>query len=361
MPSEVKIYKAENNSIGCVTPNEAKFVFQQNIFEEWMDIPEYEGEYQVSNLGRVRSIERKCTIKNGHTRSVSCRIRNQQDRCGYKVVHLKGKTFFVNKLVAFSFVDNRMNFNCVKHIDGNKGNSAYFNLEWYEKIHNPSLPKNVKDLSGQRFGKLNVVEFFHVNKHGRALWLCKCDCGNTSKVVSSRLATGKTKSCGCYRAEVRKNGLYVTKRGLSNRHPLYHIWISMKMRCYNENSKGYHNYGGRGIDICEEWRNNFAAFKDWSMANGYNGFLTIDRINNDLGYFPENCRFSSIVEQNNNKRNNHQITYKGETLNITQWANKLGISKYLLNQRINKSKMPPEIAFSKCDLRGYKYSKIANK
>lgn len=117
---------------------------------------------------------------------------------------------------------------------------------------------------------------------------------------------------------------------------IYLIWHDMKRRCYQPQNKRYSRYGGRGIRICAEWLDNFQAFFDWSMANGYSPELTIDRIEKDGNYEPSNCRWATKYEQANNRSNNHFITYNGETKTMKEWSDTVGISYYALRQRINR-------------------------
>lgn len=166
----------------------------------------------------------------------------------------------------------------------------------------------VKDLKGQRFGKLFVVEFLGL-KYNKAMWLCKCDCGKTAKVLSQCLLKGDTKSCGCIHKKqlVERNKTQNFNRYKTHnlsKTKLYKRWVKMKYRCYNTNSKDYKYYGGRGIKVCDEWKNDFIAFYNWSIKNGYKEDLTIDRINVDGDYEPSNCRWATWKEQANNKRTN---------------------------------------------------------
>lgn len=155
------------------------------------------------------------------------------------------------------------------------------------------------DLTGQRFGMLTVVSKSGVDKYGISQWQCLCDCGGSSIASISNLRNGNTTSCGCY-GRRRKSEANRTHGGSGTR--LHRIWKAMKVRCYDQNFQFYRHYGGRGITICDEWRNNFEAFRDWALANGYEDALTIDRIDNDKGYSPDNCRWVTMVEQNQNKR-----------------------------------------------------------
>lgn len=192
------------------------------------------------------------------------------------------------------------------------------------------------DMIGQRYGRLIVISQSESIKPGRLRWLCKCDCGNECVVTGNSLRRGYTKSCGCLSSEnARQRAMEHVTHGQSKTR-LYQIWFTMRRRCNKASNSDYHRYGARGIKVCEEWDKSFQAFYDWSMANGYQDNLTIDRIDNDSNYSPNNCRWANTVAQNNNTRRNHYVTYGGETLTIREWARKQGINHNTLHSRLVK-------------------------
>lgn len=155
-----------------------------------------------------------------------------------------------------------------------------------------------KDITGVKFHMLTPVERVKSTKSKRYSWLCKCDCGNTTILMSSSLVSGNTKSCGCFKINAPK--LRTTHGKTGER--LYQIWIDMKSRCANPKNKSFNHYGGRGISICEEWLNSVDSFYKWAYENGYEDHLTIERNDVNGNYEPSNCSWIPLSEQVRNTR-----------------------------------------------------------
>ena len=188
-----------------------------------------------------------------------------------------------------------------------------------------------KDISGKRYGRLVDIRYVATDKFGQGVWLCKCDCGNTCLTTTNRLSQGKTKSCGCLMFGINK------KHGLSHTR-IDGIYSKMKGRCYTKTDSAYMNYGGRGITICDEWlgKDGFKNFVDWAFANGYSEKLSIDRIDNNKGYSPDNCRWTDRKTQSRNRRSNHLMTLNGETKTMAEWSEITGIKYQILYKRTKK-------------------------
>ena len=188
------------------------------------------------------------------------------------------------------------------------------------------------DITGQRFGKLVVVGKTE-NKGKLTAWKCLCDCGNETTITTGHLKSGHTKSCGCIKIE------RLTTHGKSKER-LYDVWIGLKQRCNNQNSREYKHYGGRGIKVCKEWLD-YQAFRDWALQNGYKenlprGKCTLDRINVNGNYEPDNCRWVSQAEQTLNTRRSRKMTLGNETLTAKEWAEKLNVPYGRIISRVNK-------------------------
>lgn len=163
------------------------------------------------------------------------------------------------------------------------------------------------DLIGEKYGRLTVVEFDRLQRH-KTYWKCICDCGMTVIATGNNLRSGNTKSCGCLRRELsQKQGFNNTQHGEShnNRTRLYTIWCGMRQRCSNPNRDAYKHYGGKGVTVCHEWED-YEAFKLWANKNGYSDALSIDRVNPNKGYSPENCRWITPSENTARANKNHK-------------------------------------------------------
>ena len=182
-----------------------------------------------------------------------------------------------------------------------------------------------EDLTGQRFGRLTVLEFVPNNKP-HSYWRCRCDCGNITIVSRKCLIGEETQSCGCLFME------YCTKHKQSNTR-IYRIWSGIKERCYNPNKNEFKSYGGRGIKMCLEWKDDFETFYDWAMANGYSVELSIDRIDVNGNYEPNNCRWADAKTQGGNLRKNIIVTYRSEKVCLSEAARRANISKETLKAR----------------------------
>lgn len=186
------------------------------------------------------------------------------------------------------------------------------------------------DLTNRRFGRLTVTKRHpENNKNNRIVWECICDCGNECLVSGANIGRS-TKSCGCFAQENRVTSNI--KHG--KRHSrIYYVWCSIIQRCTNMKAQGYKGYGAQGITICDEWKS-FANFLRWAEANGYDDSLSIDRTDNKLGYSPENCKWKTMKQQQNNRTNNRLLTLNGNTFTVAQWAEQLNINPRTLETRL---------------------------
>lgn len=203
------------------------------------------------------------------------------------------------------------------------------------------------DLIGKRFNRLLVIEKCDFQKRGNVIWKCQCDCGNITYVITSKLTSEWTRSCGCLKVDsiIARS----TTHGMrSNR--LYGVWYTMKERCYNKNSEKYSSYGGRGITVSDNWRNSFESFIN-DMGMPIFDKLQIERIDNDKGYCVENCRWATIDEQAKNKRSTVWMELNGERICLKDWTEKLGLNYKTVYNQLKylhwsiekiKSQIPPQ-------------------
>ena len=190
------------------------------------------------------------------------------------------------------------------------------------------------DLIGKRFGRLVVIREAG-RKRKEVVWECLCECGNTKIVNGYALRSGHTQSCGCYAIKRAKESN--TKHGMFGT-LIYRTYANMKNRCYNPKYHLFSHYGGKGVTVCDEWLGDggFQNFYQWSMENGYRKGLSIDRIDNEKNYCPDNCRWVDMSVQQNNRTNNRRITDNGETHTMAEWARINGISYSTIQSRLNR-------------------------
>ena len=189
------------------------------------------------------------------------------------------------------------------------------------------------DLKGQTFGRLTVLERADAGIKKYAVWLCKCSCGKTKVVRSCHLRSGAITSCGCYQKEKAREANSTHK---SSNTRLYNEWRHMKKRCYWKNYNAYNLYGGRGISVCEEWKESFEAFEKWALNNGYSDDLTLDRIDIDKNYEPCNCRWATKYIQSNNRSINRIVEYHGEQGVYEGMCRKLNVNQSTVRSRMKK-------------------------
>lgn len=187
---------------------------------------------------------------------------------------------------------------------------------------------NPIDLTGQRFGRLVAVECVG-SKNKLRMWKCICDCGNIVVTNTHSLRCGNSTSCGCSR-----KGINSTHKQSGSR--LYKIRSGIIQRTTNPKNPDFPDYGGRGIAVCDEWLHSFTAFSDWAVSNGYRDDLTIDRIDNNGNYSPENCRWITRKEQASNRRSNHILEYHGERETIEEWCKRTGLKRATLTSRLKR-------------------------
>lgn len=194
----------------------------------------------------------------------------------------------------------------------------------------PLIPYD--EIPKMKFGRLTPIRI--ANENGRVKWLCQCDCGNYTEVIQKNLCNGNTKSCGCLAREINPKRTH----GLSGKR-IYVLYLGLKGRCYNPTNSSYKWYGEKGVRMCDEWKNDPEAFAKWSYESGYDenlprGVQTIDRIDPNGDYCPENCRWITIQEQQRNKTNLKLYEYNGEKHLLCEWAEILGIDFDFLRSRV---------------------------
>lgn len=186
---------------------------------------------------------------------------------------------------------------------------------------------------GKRFGRLEVIEYV-MPEHGRGFWRLKCDCGKEHNAIPHDVVTGKCKSCGCYHDERCKERAAKFEHSVYENKRLYSIYNWVKRRCFNKSEPRYKDYGGRGITMCDEWRKSFDNFADWALTHGYTDDLTIERVDVNGDYCPENCKWITLAEQRYNLRNTIWVDYHGERIQLAKLCQRLGLSYDNVHNRI---------------------------
>lgn len=198
----------------------------------------------------------------------------------------------------------------------------------------------MKIIIGDKFARLTILSFEDRNRQYDSLWKVRCDCGNEFIVRGGVLKNGHTQSCGCLQREQTSKSR--TTHGLSRnpltgkRDKLYRVFAGMKERCYNPHHDMFRYYGGSGVSICEAWLNDYSAFHQWAITNGYKEGLTIERVNTFGNYEPSNCKWIPMSEQSKNRRNNRILTFNGQTKKVIEWAEITSLPGTLIIQRIKR-------------------------
>lgn len=199
------------------------------------------------------------------------------------------------------------------------------------------MNRKIEDLTGQKFGKMTVLGRDTDIKSKRTYWMCQCECGTIKSCRADSLKDGSIVSCGCRKRAQDKTNLTKHHTHKQSGTRLYYSWQDMKKRCYNEGNSRYANYGGRGIKVCDEWKDNFTAFYQWAIDNGYSEEKTIDRINVDGNYEPLNCRWADAKTQCNNRTSNIKITIGNSTRTLTEWCEIFNVDYKKINARYRRN------------------------
>lgn len=196
----------------------------------------------------------------------------------------------------------------------------------------------LNSLIGKKFNMLTIISHKKKGKNNNNYFVCKCDCGKTTEIRASHILNDNQLSCGCIRIKYEDS-----KIGTK----LYDTWNRMMHRCYDVKNHKYPRYGARGIKICDEWKNNYDNFYKWSIENGFQLGLSIDRINNNGNYEPSNCRWATRKQQMNNTSRNSYLTFNNQTHTLAEWSDLLGIKYGTICSRIHRRKSVSEVLTKK--------------
>lgn len=207
------------------------------------------------------------------------------------------------------------------------------------------LGRNRIDISGNRYGMLTAIKFYSIIGR-RTFWECLCDCGNIHRCDMCNLKNGSTQSCGCLRDKLlQENHLTHGEASVHSKTKEYKTWVEIKTRCYNSKSKAYQYYGGRGISMCDRWRNSYENFLN-DMGRAPSKSHSIDRIEVDKDYEPSNCKWATRIEQMNNTSRTMRVKYNGQIKPFSDWCRELGLNSDRVYQRIHKLKWSADEAFN---------------
>lgn len=278
-------------------------------------------------------ITQSLNLRNGHIKSCGC-LRSDFSKA--KLNDLTGNTY--GKLTVLERAENHLSpkggVTTMWKCACNCGNVIIANSSLLKTGKTRScgcLSNDKNDISGIKYGMLTAILKEKVDNNRQSWWIFRCDCGKEKVLLKNSVTSGNVISCGCF---------HKSRNGLSNTR-IYGIWKGMIARCYNKNSKPYSNYGGRGITVCKEWReekNGFTNFYEWSVKHGYDCSLSIDRKDNDGNYNPENCRWATSIEQNNNTRNTRKFEYNGKFYTLTELSNDFKVKRSTIDSRLRKGK-----------------------
>ena len=267
---------------------------------------------------------------------------NVSEDIGYIPIKESGKIYGQLTILGRDLNDKRKwvcrcgcgTYHCAVGYDIQRGYTTSCGCKFRQSVSQ----RRMKDLSGKRFGRLTVIEPIRY-PNGKIYWKCKCDCGKEIEVYGGELRSGGSKSCGCKKRDdtIQRNW----KHGHSKTR-LASVYSSMKDRCYNSNAKSYPRYGARGIKMCNEWYDDFETFYLWAVSNGYEIGLTIDRIDNDGDYSPENCRWVSNIENIHNSSTCINIEYNGLKMCCAEWDRRMGYCRGTVSRRLREGKTSEE-------------------
>lgn len=201
------------------------------------------------------------------------------------------------------------------------------------------------DLTGENFGRLTVIGLSPRRSGRKSYWICQCNCGNKAVARGDILKAGTTQSCGCMKKEQDRINLTANHSHKESGAHLYNAWLGMKQRCYDKNSETYKYYGERGIKVSDEWKNDYIKFAEWARENGYSEILTIERIDVNGDYSPDNCTWIPFVDQMNNRRSSIMIEWNGQIKNLKQWSAELGLPYSTIHTRYTRDNLRPPKLF----------------